>query len=212
MPELISSVNTDKEAMSESAIRMTEAVMDGVADEAFAYKLGMQMLAAYGEPIRNIDLGSAYEMSVIEAREFLDGIGKAKDAARQAEVLFSHYPIISLSFNGLAQSIFYAEVSLTPMFILAAADSSSNKQRQSTYVVRNPQSGLIKIGRTSNLKTRIQALQCGSGIPLQTLAFIPSDIEQELHFKFKDFRVHGEWFDDAQGLIALYAKQCQGVA
>jgi hypothetical protein len=73
-----------------------------------------------------------------------------------------------------------------------------------TYVIKNPDLGLIKIGRTRDVSARIKALQTGAGIKLSTLAIIVGDIEKELHQRFADLRVFGEWFRD-DGRIEEFA-------
>lgn len=80
-----------------------------------------------------------------------------------------------------------------------------------TYIVRHPLTQLIKIGKSLNPDNRIRTLSTQSGAILKTLLIIDSDIESELHKKFCEFRVCGEWFDDKKGLIAEYAnsaKEC----
>lgn len=80
-----------------------------------------------------------------------------------------------------------------------------------TYIVRHPLTQLIKIGKSFDPDKRIRTLSTQSGAILKTLLIIDSDIECELHRKFSEFRVHGEWFDDKKGLIAEYAntaKEC----
>jgi hypothetical protein len=55
--------------------------------------------------------------------------------------------------------------------------------------------GRIKIGRTSQLRTRVQTLQCEHG-PLVLLATEPGgkDRERELHQQFAFCHWQGEWF------------------
>ncbi len=58
-------------------------------------------------------------------------------------------------------------------------------------------SGRIKIGVTSDIAQRISGLQTGSSSRLSLIRFFPGAgprIERWLHKKFKDFRLHGEWF------------------
>lgn len=58
--------------------------------------------------------------------------------------------------------------------------------------------GLIKIGITTNLVSRVRAIRNSSPIPLELLAIKPSTGFQEAltHEKFKHLRRHGEWFED----------------
>lgn len=53
--------------------------------------------------------------------------------------------------------------------------------------------GMIKIGTTDNLETRLKALQCGSPVPLELLGVCQLE-EKDLHERFKHLQKHGEWF------------------
>lgn len=72
-----------------------------------------------------------------------------------------------------------------------------------TYIIGNKATGLFKIGRTSDVKTRISALECGAGAKLELLLVIEEDVENKLHKHFKSLRVQGEWFAD-DGRIAKF--------
>ncbi len=55
---------------------------------------------------------------------------------------------------------------------------------------------LIKIGHTTNLRSRLRSLRTATPKELRVLLIIPGarDDEQELHRKFEAHRVRGEWF------------------
>ena len=60
-----------------------------------------------------------------------------------------------------------------------------------------PEQGMVKIGFTNDLGTRLKRLQCGSPVPLRVIAAIsdqPQSLEREYHVRFKSARQHGEWF------------------
>lgn len=75
-----------------------------------------------------------------------------------------------------------------------------------TYILSNKATGLVKIGRTSDVKTRISALECGAGAKLELLLVIQEDVESKLHKHFKSLRVQGEWFAD-DGRIAKFISE-----
>jgi len=59
--------------------------------------------------------------------------------------------------------------------------------------------GLYKIGRTSHLDSRLNAIQTATPFPVQLVYAIPCpmkdrEIEHALHVIFADHRVRGEWF------------------
>jgi hypothetical protein len=59
-----------------------------------------------------------------------------------------------------------------------------------------PEAGMVKIGFTSDLPTRLKRLQMGSPVPLYVLAQVegPATLEREYHARFAAARAHGEWF------------------
>lgn len=65
------------------------------------------------------------------------------------------------------------------------------------YFVRFPGLGFIKIGTTTNLKKRLDALR--TSVPdgdLEVLLLLPGsyDLERSMHRQFRHLRVRGEWF------------------
>jgi hypothetical protein len=62
-----------------------------------------------------------------------------------------------------------------------------------TYFISN---GVhVKIGKSTYPKERFKSLQTASFLPLQILAIVDGDIEQNLHRRFEKYRVKGEWFE-----------------
>lgn len=60
----------------------------------------------------------------------------------------------------------------------------------------------IKIGLATNVKARMAELQTGNHEELQLLGFIPGDrcLERQLHRRFSEFRIRGEWFSDCDAI------------
>lgn len=77
---------------------------------------------------------------------------------------------------------------------------------QNTYIIKDQDSTLVKIGRSSNVQRRAQQLAGQSGRNLDILAIITGDVEKQLHEKFKQLRTRGEWFDDPNSDIINYIK------
>lgn len=67
------------------------------------------------------------------------------------------------------------------------------------YAIGSPQSTLVKIGRSIDANERLGDIQRMSPVRLVLLWTTPggSALESALHFRFKDRRSHGEWFDFA---------------
>lgn len=81
----------------------------------------------------------------------------------------------------------------------------AGKAAAKTYIVKSQASGLIKIGRSTSPDRRINSLSTAAGGKLDIIAIVDNDIERELHLKFSEIRVFGEWFMD-DGQITSYAK------
>jgi hypothetical protein len=63
-----------------------------------------------------------------------------------------------------------------------------------TYIIKENNSGLYKIGKSTTPKHRERTLQ--SQIPnIDIIKIWDKDIEKELHHKYRNHRVRGEWFD-----------------
>ncbi|MEW2393036.1 GIY-YIG nuclease family protein [Streptomyces venezuelae] len=65
-----------------------------------------------------------------------------------------------------------------------------------TYVIGIEGSSLVKIGQTSvEPRERRGALQTGLPFELTLLWSVLGDYEAQLHERFAEYRVRGEWFD-----------------
>jgi hypothetical protein len=71
-----------------------------------------------------------------------------------------------------------------------------NKQTVHLYAIADRAAGMVKIGRSRNPKKRLAYLQTSNGNPL-TLCVVWRGCgpwEPDVHRRFSDKRVHGEWF------------------
>jgi hypothetical protein len=82
----------------------------------------------------------------------------------------------------------------------------------SVYFVQH-NSGPIKIGVAIDIERRVDELQIANPFPVFLLGSIWFDevreayrCERELHFKFKDCRVRGEWFEPSESLVAYMSE------
>lgn len=80
----------------------------------------------------------------------------------------------------------------------------NDKLNARTYIVRNPLTGLLKIGKSTRFAKRIKELSTMNGTKLEVVTVFDEDIEHELHLLFKKYRKVGEWFEDSDGVIHEY--------
>ena len=67
------------------------------------------------------------------------------------------------------------------------------------YFIHAPDLGRVKIGYTSDPDSRLSSMQTGSPcqLVLARLERGNRDLERRLHHRFREKRIHGEWFDDS---------------
>ncbi|MDE2104067.1 MAG: GIY-YIG nuclease family protein [Patescibacteria group bacterium] len=73
------------------------------------------------------------------------------------------------------------------------------------YFAQSPSTSLIKIGTSKQLSARLASLAASHGEPLVILGVATGSFpdERELHNKFVDIRVSGEWFYPLPHLLAF---------
>lgn len=71
------------------------------------------------------------------------------------------------------------------------------------YFIQVGNDGDIKIGYSTNIKSRMSTLQTSIPVTIKLLGYICGDItiEKELHKKFRIFKVKGEWFKCTKDII-----------
>lgn len=192
--------------------QITTAIDNGELSEAKAMEAAMYSVAyAMGKFQTAHDLMLEFlksdDKSLHRREPTLQKLREAKEYVKVVRDCFSKYSYIRATLESLHTIFyFYDAMVLAPTYFEAAKSSHKNTAIK-TYFFKNPTTGLIKIGRTIDVKTRKQSVQCGAGIDLVVIAVIDGDIENELHKQFADYREHGEWFNDTDGLIEQYALQ-----
>lgn len=73
-------------------------------------------------------------------------------------------------------------------------DIHKNEIHQKTYLMLDSNTNLYKIGKSKDPKFREKTLQSEKPT-ISLFAVCEKDIESELHNKFSDKRIRGEWFD-----------------
>lgn len=64
-----------------------------------------------------------------------------------------------------------------------------------TYLIKADGIDLVKIGIAKNPESRLKFLQTGQPMDLHLLWSVPGSFESQLHERFAEYRVRGEWFD-----------------
>ena len=120
------------------------------------------------------------------------------------KTMLENYPPVVIQMIRSVHHILkdYEGMVLLPMF--SNKEIRDEIEKPATYLVKNPETNLVKIGKSTNISERIKALQCGSGVKLDKIAVIDDNVESLLHKKFSKNKVFNEWFDDKDGLILLY--------
>lgn len=77
------------------------------------------------------------------------------------------------------------------------------------YIVQGRDSGRLKIGYTTNIKERVEALQTGCSEKLDLLMTLdgPPSLEKSWHKKHFVYRLHGEWFEPGEDLMQDIEKE-----
>jgi len=83
----------------------------------------------------------------------------------------------------------------TKRSLVIESRKASREQTRLVYFVQRPD-GAIKIGKTGNLKARLQTLQNQLNLPVTLLATAPgyTELEYKLHKLFAHANLCGEWF------------------
>lgn len=79
-----------------------------------------------------------------------------------------------------------------------------------TYFVQAVSGGPIKIGFTTRKPNeRLAALQTGAPVELKIVGLLAGNREREMHERFRDARLHGEWFTPSKQLVQFISKDAQ---
>ena len=85
-----------------------------------------------------------------------------------------------------------------------------NDSNGCTYFIQAKSGGDIKIGYTSKSDPiqRLRGIQTGNPKKLQIVGILRGNREAQLHAKFDDIRLEGEWFKPEQALVDFIEKHC----
>jgi len=90
-------------------------------------------------------------------------------------------------------------------YIACLKESKDDKRILSVYFLKSKVSGLIKIGKTTDdVENRINQISgmCAGGVELvKVINNADEKLESDLHRKFNDLQINGEWFSPGAALL-----------
>ena len=88
-------------------------------------------------------------------------------------------------------------------------DTDGDLRTAIVYFIRCKVTGRVKIGTTLNLQQRLSALRGSSPTELEVIGFVDSSDwpEKDLHGRFREHRLHGEWFEGVDQILGFARRQ-----
>lgn len=83
---------------------------------------------------------------------------------------------------------------MTKSIVAESIGELMSLDREDAYFILDEKSNAVKIGISWFIEKRLRAIQSCNPNKLKIIAIIPCGDENELHCKFEDFWIHGEWF------------------
>ncbi len=102
--------------------------------------------------------------------------------------------IIDLVNGKYSKLILFKIESFESFLSLKSEYKSPIDPKKCTYLIFNPLNNLTKIGKSSNVDKRLNALKNQFNNKLILIGFLNTDIETKLHLFFSEKRNFGEWF------------------
>ena len=139
----------------------------------------------------------------------------ATEAARRAGYKGNSDTLGAVGYENLNKSYIRARIEARLQELQALPDRMLDKplRRKACFVyLIQAENGLVKIGKTVDIRARLKSLDWASPLKLKLLGVIRSqfadEIEDELHAEFQDVRIRGEWFaldeDDVVDILNRY--------
>jgi hypothetical protein len=141
--------------------------------------------------------------SVRAAQVLIDLLDAESSAARTSA---ARAILTLLGRHNIAHSVMGATGELGALFEAALPQAYAEIMGGGVvYFIQAESGGLIKIGKTANLRQRFKAIQSNCPQKLRILAIVSQDTytEVELHVRFAEYRKHGEWFESHEDILAF---------
>lgn len=162
------------------------------------------------EEIKEIEVEMRSKLSAsFKMNEFLymDSMNRPQKAIKVNRPLFNY---VVLNYTGENSNLYrikfiekFEELDLQVKLMLAKQSIYSNQNKQHVYVIKNENTGLVKVGISDNPEKRMRTLSNQSGCKLSLVYNSPKcanafAIEQSIHKMYKDDREFGEWFSTSE--------------
>lgn len=181
---------------NEELEKLCAAIQAGEANYDAAARTAIQMIG-YAFSHSDISLDDADG-----PKRICEGLSIGRNYINFVRPMFDKYPTIQYALRcvEIAMSYQYAES------VVFSSPFNRGKQGQQTftYAFKNSDTGLVKIGRTTDLETRYVTLCNGCGTRLDVVGICEADVEKEMHKKFMHLRRKGEWFTDKDSEITQF--------
>lgn len=176
--------------------KRTQELINRKFNGALTDQEALELAASYLDPLLamyklNAEMGIK---GIGRKSDYLDGMEYAKNQMRVLMFFFKDHQN-AMEFISAAHFLAsFADATLTPGILLSGESKVSEPQK--TYIVYNPKTRLIKIGKSVDVKSRISTISTMAGSILEVIKVFDDDIESTLHSIFSGIRQHGEWFSD----------------
>lgn len=185
---------------------LAKELTSGMASEDEAQSVAFTVIAYASLLAGTFDISLLPSMNRKEALDTYDRIVSGREYMDRVTPMFNKYPAIESVLKSLSRVMFFSESTLGPFYAIANGDQlAKGAQPTKTYIIKNPATKLVKIGRSADVKSRVKALQGAAGVELVVVIVLDGDRELELHRRFSKLRQHGEWFNDKDGEISKFA-------
>ena len=107
--------------------------------------------------------------------------------------------LLDLIAGKIAKGAFYPYGSVASHFFQLHQENAKDIEKPpDVYFIRSQRGGPVKIGIACCVDSRVASLQTAHPYPLEVVATIPHGgrpKERELHKRFGNYRLNGEWFE-----------------
>ncbi len=149
------------------------------------------------EKYNNLDIIDVFNTFQKFTQGYLEKIGFKTITSIEYEKLIDQNPIIlAKGVRGIIPIHLLDKAEFYSKFMNEDKVNRENCDSTHIYLMLNKKSGSIKIGRSKNPSFREKTLQAEQpDLELISIWEAPKKVENELHKKYSDKRIRGEWFN-----------------